>query len=759
MGENGKKRIDKADDSIQVHSCHSPTREVEVLQDRLLSLFESNPALLPKDILIMTPDIATYSPFIEAVFSVPPDAPRWIPFSIADRGVRQESQLANTFLSLLDFHGSRFGVSQVMAILESRAVQKRFSLSEEDLELIRLWVRDTRIRWGVDGESRKDFGLPDFPENTWRAGLERMLLGYSLPGQGEKMFKGILPYDKIEGSDVAALGNLADFSERLFALGKDLDELRSLKEWGDFLTKILDEFFLTEEETERDVLFIRRVLRDLSEKQELSGFDEKIPLGVIKSHLGSSLEKEMFRHGFLTGGMTFCAMLPMRSIPFRVICLLGMNDDSYPRQVKSLGFDLMARNPRKGDRSRRNDDRYLFLEAILSAREKLHISYLGQSIQDNSIRPPSVLVSELLDYIEEGFEVSGEKILERIVANHRLQAFSPEYFRKKGKLLSYSRENLEAARRAVDPDKEGKLFIERALPEPPEEWKTIDVNQLCRFFANPAQFLLTQRLGIYLEEERALLEETEPFEVKGLEKYLLEQELLEKGVERRSPEDSFQAVKASGQLPHGVPGECFFKETWRGIESFLGRLASYREGTLLSPMEVDLPLGKFRLVGRIENIYPHGLLHFRYADVKPRDRLRIWIHHLILNKVQNRTYPSSGILACRDFDCKYPPVKESEALLKDLLEAYWHGLMEPIHFFPLSSFAYAEALGKGKEPDQALKSARNTWEGSDFHRGEMEDAYYQVCFEHAEPLDGEFEELSKSIFEPLIGCEEKIKNE
>lgn len=758
MGGNGKKSVDKGDDSIQVHSCHSPMREVEVLQDRLLSLFEADSTLLPKDILIMTSDIATYSPFIQAVFSVPRDDPRRIPFSIADRGVRQESQLADTFLSLLDFHGSRFGVSQVIAVLESRAVQRRFSLSEEYLELIHLWVRDTRIRWGVDEESRKALGLPEFRENTWRAGLERMLLGYSMPGQGEKMFKGVLPYDMIEGSEAGVLGNFTAFSELLFALAKELDEPRTLREWGGFLTKVLDDFFLANEETERDILFIRRVLRDLGEKQDFSGFDEKITLGVIKSHLGSSLEKGGFGHGFLTGGMTFCAMLPMRSIPFRVICLLGMNDNSYPRQTKSLGFDLMAKNPRPGDRSRRNDDRYLFLEAILSAREKLHISYVGQSIQDNSVQPPSVLVSELLDCIEEGFETPGKKILEHVVSKHRLQAFSPEYFRKKGDLFSYSRENLEAARKVLNPFKEGRPFILEGLPDPAEEWKTVDINQLCRFFTNPAKFLLTQRLGIYLQEEEALLDETEPFDVKWLEKYQLEQELVERGAEKRSLVDSFPAVKASGQLPHGVPGECFYKETCQGVESFLGRLASYREGILLEPLEVDLRIREFRLVGRIENIYPNGLLHFRYANMKPRDRLRIWIHHLILNKIKNQTYPCNGILACRDMDCKYPPIKESEALLKDLLETYWQGLKRLIHFFPLSSWKYAEDLAKGKEPDQAFKAARITWEGGDFNRGESADAYYQVCFEHVDPLDEEFEELSQTVFEPLIACEEKIKN-
>ena len=173
-------------------------------------------------------------------------------------------------------------------------------------------------------------------------------------------------------------------------------------------------------------------------------------------------------------------------------------------------------------------------------------------------------------------------------------------------------------------------------------------------------------------------------------------------------------------------------------------------------MEVDVRLGEFRLVGRVENIYAGGLLHFRYATVKPGDRLRIWIHHLVLNKIGDRAYPCNGILAGKDLDCKYPPIKDSEALLQDLIEAYWQGLMKPIPFFPRSSWEFVESLAKGK--DQARQSARNKWRGSDFSPGEGEDPYFQVCFEHGDPLNEEFEEWSKKIFEPLISCEEKIKN-
>jgi exodeoxyribonuclease V gamma subunit len=296
-------------------------REVEVLQDVLLSLFAGDPALLPKDILVMTPDIETYAPFIQAVFSLPPGDPRFIPFSVADRGVRKESQMLDAFLSLLDLPGSRFGATQVLDILESRAVRSKFSLAEADLELVERWVGETRIRWGIDGESRKELGLPEFSENTWRAGLERMLLGYALPGRDE-LFGEILPYDRIEGGEAEVLGNFLGFMEKLFASSGELAQARTLEDWSGFLLRLFETFFLPDAETEREARVIRRVLNDLAGKQALAGFDEKVELAVIQSYLRGCLETEGFGFGFLTGGLTFCAMLPMRSIPFKVILML-----------------------------------------------------------------------------------------------------------------------------------------------------------------------------------------------------------------------------------------------------------------------------------------------------------------------------------------------------------------------------------------------------------------------------------------------------
>jgi len=753
-GANEKKRTSPDENSIQVHSCHSPMREVEVLQDCLLALFESDPDLLPKDILVMTPDIETYAPYIQAVFSLPAGDPRWIPFSIADQGVRKESQLIDSFLSLLDLQGSRMGASQVLAILESPAVQRRFSLAEADLELIQRWVVDTRIRWGIDRESRKEMGLPEFPENTWRAGLDRMLLGYALPGRDEKMFMGILPYDLIEGSDAPILGKFIGFMDRLFNAVKELNEARPLEEWGEFLSKLLDGFFLSDGETERELLVIRRTIRDLAKKQAASEFREKVGLEVIKSYLRTRLEGEGFGFGFLTGGVTFCAMLPMRSIPFKVVCIMGMNDDAYPRQTKSLGFDLMAKYPKAGDRSRRKDDRYLFLETLLSARERLHISYVGQSIQDNSPRPPSVLVSELLDYIDQGYELQDGKILEHVVVKHRLQAFSPEYFKKSEKLISYSEENYEAARHAAGQRAQPAPFIPAGLPEPTEEWKIVDLDQFCRFFGNPARYLLNRRLGIFLDDETGILDENEPFDLAGLDRYQLEQDLVNRVFQKRDLRDYLSAAKASGQLPHGAPGELLYAQTCAQVDSFVRTVLPYMEKGPIEPLDVDLTLDGFRLQGRVWNIYPDGLMFYRYANMRPQDRMTLWVHLHILNIGGAKKDPGKGILICKDKVCSYASVEGSEELLKTLLTIYWQGLIRPLHFFPRTSFAYTEAMEKHGDGGKALAAAQRTWD-SDFGASEADDPYFHLCFRKLDPLDEEFRDLSMEILGPILRSEVK----
>ena len=741
------------DSSIQVHSCHSPMREIEVLHDNLLAMFEQDPQLKPRDIIVMTPDIESYGPYIQAVFDAQIDAALRIPFSIADMGVRKASRGIDGFFSILDLANSRFSVPSILALLEVPGIKEKFNLSAADIEIAERWIQATNIRWGIDAQHRSKIGLPPFAENTWRAGIERLLLGYALPGNNQRMFSGILPYDHIEGSEARSIGKFLEFIERLFNVVNALQQKSTLKDWHTMLVDILEQFFAPNEELEREMEVLRRRLDDLSGIQDISGFNTAIEIEVVRSYLDNLLKQEDFGTGFITTGVTFCAMLPMRSIPFKVICLVGMNSDAFPRESKTLGFDLMAQKPKIGDRSRRYDDKYLFLEALISARDKLYLSYVGQSIQDNTPAPPSVLVSELLDYISVGFGFSSEQLITR----HRLQAFSPAYFSKESDLFSYSAENFAAVQSRRDLQ-DSKPLISAALPEPSLEWKNVDIDTLCTFISNPAKFFLQKRLGIYLTETDTVSEEKENFSLSGLDKYILGHDLVNSRVSGTTLEDCLAVQRAGGRLPHGNVGELVYNEMSVDAEIFVRKIKDHTKSEPLKALKVDLEIADFHLAGRISGIHEDALIRVSYTSAKPKYLLNTWIYHLVLCALVEDKYPRSSLLLCKNSVMEFERVSNSTDIIEYLLSLYWQGMSEPLHFFPESSFDYAKRMLIKKQAESvALKAAQQKWLGNDFARGESEDPYYNLCFREIDPLNEAFQNIAVSIAAPLLNhCTEMI---
>jgi len=420
----------------------------------------------------------------------------------------------------------------------------------------------------------------------------------------------------------------------------------------------------------------------------------------------------------------------------------------------------MLKSPRAGDPSRRNDDRYLFLEAILSAREKLYISYIGQSIQDNSLLPPSVLVSELLDYIKQGFKICGKDISQHVETKHRLQAFNPQYFRGDSRLFSYSEEDCRGARSLMRPGAPPPLFIGSEISEPGEGWKTVDLNDLINFFRNPARFILQRRLCVVLEDEADRLREQELFDLKGLEKYALGQALVEKALTGWNLDEYFSVAKASGELPYGTVGSYQYGSLAQDVQIFTGSVRPYLIQERLSPLDISMEISGFILRGRIDSIHTGGMMHFRYARIKAMDFLQAWLRHLVLNAFGKEGYPRRSYLFGGDGAYEYTPVKEAGAILERLLMAYWLGLSKPCKFFPDSSWAYAQAvLIKGKSKERGTEEARKIWESSDFGErpGECEEPYFNLCFRNLDPLDTEFEGIAEEIFAPLIAHQKDLQ--
>ena len=738
--------------SIQFHSCHSPMREIEVLHDNLLAMFAEDPDLLPKDIIVMTPDVESYAPFIQAVFDTQMDRMRRIPFTIVDQGARRESRFIDVFMSILDLKNSRLGVTTVMALLESQEIKDKFRLTRSDVEIAERWIRETNIRWGLNAEFRRKLGLPGFSENTWEAGIKRLLLGYAMPGFDRQMFAGIVPYDHIEGNEVAILGKLLEFLDRVFTFIESLNTPHTLSGWHMLLVEILEQFLVPSEDSERERQALRRVMARLSEAEELAAFDKPVEIEVVRSYLDHLLAHEHLGTGFISSGVTFCSMLPMRSIPFKIICLVGMNSDAFPRESKTLSFDLISKNPKPGDRFRRNDDKYLFLEALISARQKFYASYVGQSIQDNLRIPPSVLLSELIDNIQEGFNLSEEDI----VTFHKLQAFSADYFKADSRFFSYSKENFEAI--CSDADREDPpSFVSKRLPEPSREWKRLDIAHLCAFFRNPARFFLEKRLGVYLTKTAAISDDRENFHLDPLEKYLLSQELVKSRLTGSDLKDFLPLKKATGQLPHGNVGDLVFSETSVEAEAFAMKINHHVKNRQLGSLNVDFDLGDFSLFGHIPGYVEHGLVQVHYANTKPKYLLTTWIYHLILSSIMEEKYPSTSYMICKDAVWEFASAEKHKEILMDLLQLYWHGMSEPLHFFPESSFEYVQKIQLKNQTEKAgLNSAQTKWIGSDFIHGESKDPYFDLCFGRTNPLNGIFQTTAKKIFSPLFLHRKKI---
>ncbi|KJS28329.1 MAG: hypothetical protein VR64_24825 [Desulfatitalea sp. BRH_c12] len=739
----------QADGTLRIQSCHSPMREVEVLYDQLIDMFETCEGLQPRDILVMTPDITLYTPFVHAVFGSTDGSIALIPYSVADQNILRENKVAESFVALLDLVSGRFEASRIVTLLECPAVCRRFGLSESDLVRIERWVRTAGIRWGWDAAARKQHKLPGFNENSWRLGLDRLILGYALAGQDDQLFSGILPYEGIGAGEGPIIGRFVAFAEAVHDILVDLHGTDTLDGWCRRLQHLIARMYQSDDHSEHQIESLRDMIAQLQRFGSAVKGAFTVDFDVVRQHLKDSLSGAAYESGFMSGGITFCAMLPMRSIPAKVICLLGMNHDAYPREQHEPGFNLIAVEPRSGDRSKRNDDRYLFLEALLSARDIFYLSYVGQNNQDNSRIPPSVLIDEIIEYVTEGLSIPAD----RFVTHHPLHSFSPAYFNKNDPLLfSYSRQNKEAAGQLADEGIENQLFTS-ALTPPDDQWRTCEWSQLAAFFTHPARFLLENRLGVYLQDALPTMEDRENFGLDALESYLVGQDILHRFLKGNTAEHIHAALNAAGVLPHGTVGKVVYQQLGREVQDYISTMADLLPTEKPRREDVAITLSPFSLLGAIDGIHGNTRFDYRMAKARPADLLKLFIFHLALLASSLNPLPKNSILVCKEAVWSFGEVDDTHDILRTLLNAYWQGLHKPLALIGKTSFEYAyQRIIKENPRTTALRAAAAKWHGNDFSPGESADPYYRRCFGETDPLTPEFEDIAMQVYGPLFAA-------
>ncbi len=776
--------IIKNDGTIKINCCHNKMRECQVLHDEILAIFEQsankNQPISPENILILTPNVVDYAPYIEAVFSPSQHKP-FIPWNINDIPVVDVSPIFDVFLQLFDLNEGRFKQSDVLAFLDLKECQNQFDLSASEVETIKGWIQKSHIHWGKNEQHKQQLGLPKIAQNTWRFGLDRMMASYAL-GNNQTLGD-IVSINKIDGNEAETLGKFNRFYEALVYYAQRIDGDKTPQQWQKLSNEMLDKLFKENAESDNKQN-IRECITDWLETVDTLGFEEKCHYQLVKNVLQEKLQISQKKIAFMSGGVTFSSMKPLRNIPAKVIFVMGMNEQDYPRKEVRPEFDEMSKNAKVGDPSIADEDRYLFLETLMAAREKLIFSYIAYSHKDNSEKQPSLLLSELIEYIDERFiNEQQEKLSKSLITAHKLQAYCAYYYQQK-KPKSYDRYWLP-------------MFSTEKHNEQKTQWsnfKTIKQNidheeisleSLLSFYKNPSASFLRGNLKVYLKDEKQEINDIEPIDLDDLQQWQVKQAITEANLDGKTSKSVKDNLFKTGQLPISNIGDTCYKNVENKVSKLLQNLDTFKQGVCthnapailctdirvgnqLTPFSLSVSLlinsqknKNVTLVGQIKNLYPqHGLLKVRPGTVKGGDYLSLWIQFLILQLTKQNPneaidfVTNAQIISDKKlemFDANKIDKATAQEYLNQLIDLYIEGKNKPIALFNLSSYEVALQIHKGKTEGELNKNSK--WFSNKYYQGDEADLNIQMLLRQLDeqPTDSdEFLQIIKTIYLPML---------
>ena len=760
--------------SIQFHVCHSPLRECQALHDTLLHCLQADETLQPEDILVMVPEIARYAPAIEAVFGGIRDNTR-LPFHVADVLHADEHPLIRAFLDLLELPDRRFTRAEVLGLADLPQVRRRFGLDEADVADLADLFDTLKVYWGLDGEHRQALGLPALDDNTWQQAKQRIMAGLAL-GDVE-LYRhedhAIAPANRIGAHDGERAARFFDLLDTLRHWAAHLASEATPREWSHQLGRMLDDLFADNGDDTDRLRRIREALAELARIDELEV--GPVTRTMVREYLVSCTSGERVRGRLYREGITFCAMRPLRGVPFRVIALLGMQDTAFPRRGRHAEFDRMARR-RHGDPDPAQEDRYLFLETLLAARERLIISYTGRNARNNDPLEPSVVVRELMDYLDERyrFETHPDLPLSRALTRvHALHPFSPRNFGGTGDEddenrdslllptpISHDRRWFEAARAIAGhhPPKRERGWPLAAIPRPEEHAREVTPDELARFLRDPVKQFVQQRLRVYEPGDPALAED-EPFNLGNLQQWNVRNLWLQSWQRGESRETARRLAHARGLLPHGPWGERVLAEVEADVDAIATRCAERGITPPISwrPVDIDLPMisggERWHVSGRIPNVLAkQGLVLLSASNYGMSKLLALWVQHLCL-QTAGLCAGQAALAFFKDRSVVIQPLapEEAETELARILDIYHQGLMSPLPL-PRDTFdAFAAKLEAAETPDeqQALAAANDKWNAK-FREPDRKKFFNRLVLHgHDWEPDEELAETAMRLIEPL----------
>ncbi len=794
-----------ADRSVQVHSCHGRTRQVEVLRDAIGHLLAADHGLEPRDVVVMCPDVEQFAPLVHAVFggaavTEGQDAAGLpeLRVRLADRSLRQTNPLLEVVAGLLELADSRVEASRVLDLAGRGPVRRRFRLDDDDLSRFETWVADVGIRWGLDADHRAVYGLDAVTANTWQAGLDRLLAGVALADEDLRMVGTAVPYDDVEGDDVDLAGRLAELVARVRRTVDRLAGPQPIDAWREALEQSVDELTWTSERDAWQRQQVGRVLREVVD--DASGADAEpcpvpLELAEVRTLLADRLRGRPSWANHRTGDLTVCTLVPMRSVPHRVVCLLGMDDVAFPRRTIPDGDDLIDLAPRVGDRDARTEDRQLLLDAVLAATDALVVTYTGRDERTNEPRPPAVPIGELLDVIEATVTVDAggdvARARDRVVVAHPLQPFDPANFTDDRLGVdgpwSFDPTDLDGARALLGPRPDPPPFLPSPLPPVADE-DVVALDDLVAFLSHPVRAFLTRRLGVRMPRDADEPDDAIPVELAPLSAYAVGDGLLAVSLAGHDRDRWEELERARGTLPPGRLADPVLDGVHQTVDALLAACDAIGVTTAGAGVEIDVPLPDGRsLVGSVPGVVDDTTTEVRYARLSARHQLVGYVRLVALTADDpDRAWTALAVgrnpkkAKAKAAWCRLGPLGDdpdarrqaaADALAR-LLDLYDRGLTEPLPLFAKTSAAYAEAVSADR-PDRF--AAAKTWD-DEWGFPENADVEHQLVFGPGLPYDAlmegdpprsaeagagwpaatsRFEALALHLWRPIFACREQ----
>ncbi len=764
--------LDPEDRSVQIHACHGRARQVEVLRDAVLHLLEADSTLEPRDVIVMCPDIDTFAPLIQATFgagrrpegddSEPDGEPTAQPLPdlrvrLADRSLRQTNPVLGFVSELLALADQRATASQLLDLAAREPVRRRFGFDDDDLARMQDWVADSGIRWGFDAHHREPFKLEKVGANTWRKGLDRILIGVAMTEEDRRLFSGVLPLDDVESGAIELAGRFAEYVDRVRTAVDDLSPAQAIGGWAHAIGKAADALVDTSDRHDWQLRELQRLLDDVvaeSEEQD-SPSRAELELADVRALLADRLRGRPTRANFRTGHLTVCTLVPMRSVPHRVVCILGLDDGEFPRRARRDGDDLMLQSPHVGDRDPRTEDRQMLLDALMAATDRLIITYTGNDERTNLRRPPAVPVGELLDTVDRTVRFDRGPAREQVLIHHPLQPFDPRNFTP-GQLIpggpwGFDRQALAGAVALEGPRTSTGSFLPEPLP--PLTDRVVELDRLVRFVERPVRGLLRDRIGINLSGSFEEVEDAMPVELDKLEEWAVGQRMLEGVLAGASAHDCMKAEIARGLLPPHELARRPLTQIRDVVTQLAAEALAVSDGTPDSlDVNLELPDGR-TLAGTVTGVCGDTVRTISYSRVRPRERLRAWVRLLALTAARPERPFTAAVIGRSRPDAymgevtvaripalgEDPDGRRKAALeqLAVLLDLYDRGMREPLPLACETSAAYAH----GGE-----SAARKAWTSSfDYDKEDRQPEHLlvyggQISFDEllARPLFGEY---------------------